>query len=212
MRTTAIRTTTLPCGLPVEAVYKMLPTPSTGRLRYLCGFESLRVFYEVVLGFFGTFSEVGPDLRCRHDPKCDSTTRKTRPRPRTSSTPPLTLAKARQPASPLSRTPPTPHPERTGSAPNRCRGVWARDRAVLAEVQADLKRLADHFDPPPSDIVDTPYIAHRLGLTTARIAQLVRSGEIPKGCVVPGSGRGSAMEVLSSPDGRMAGQTVDGRT
>jgi len=61
---------------------------------------------------------------------------------------------------------------------------------VLAEVQADLKRLADHFDPPPSDIVDTPYIAHRLGLTTARIAQLVRSGEIPKGCVVPGSGQG----------------------
>ena len=60
----------------------------------------------------------------------------------------------------------------------------------MAEVQADLKRLADHFDPPPSDIVDTPYIAHRLGLTTARIAQLVRSGEIPKGCVVPGSGQG----------------------
>ena len=61
---------------------------------------------------------------------------------------------------------------------------------ALAEVQADLKRLADHFDPPPSDIVDTPYIAQRLGLTTARIAQLVRSGEIPKSCVVPGSGQG----------------------
>jgi hypothetical protein len=57
-------------------------------------------------------------------------------------------------------------------------------------VLADLKRIADHFDPPPSDIVDTPYIANRLGLTTARIAQLVRSGEIPKACVVPGSGNG----------------------
>ena len=50
---------------------------------------------------------------------------------------------------------------------------------VLAEAETHLKRLADHFDPPPSDIVDTPYIAHRL-VHPNRIAQLVRSGEIPK--------------------------------
>ena len=38
-RMTAISTTPLSSGLTVEAVYKMLPTPSTARLRYLCGFE-----------------------------------------------------------------------------------------------------------------------------------------------------------------------------
>jgi hypothetical protein len=61
---------------------------------------------------------------------------------------------------------------------------------VLAEVQADLRRIADHFDPPPSEIVDTPYIAERLGVTTTRIAQMVREGTIPKGCIVRGSGNG----------------------
>ena len=51
MRMTATRTTTLPCGLPVEAVYKMLPTPSTARLRYLCGFEHYESFTKSFLDF-----------------------------------------------------------------------------------------------------------------------------------------------------------------
>ena len=68
--------------------------------------------------------------------------------------------------------------------------LGAETLRVLAEVQADLKRIADHFDPLPPDIVDTPFIAHRLGCTTTWIAQMVRSGEIPKGCIVPGSGKG----------------------
>ena len=61
---------------------------------------------------------------------------------------------------------------------------------VLLEVQADLKRIADHFDPQPADIVGTPYLANKLGCTSTWIAQMVRDGEIPKGCVVPGSGNG----------------------
>jgi len=61
---------------------------------------------------------------------------------------------------------------------------------VIAEVQADLKRLADHFAPQPADIVGTPYLASKLGCTPTWIAQMVRSGEIPKSCVVPGSGQG----------------------
>lgn len=61
---------------------------------------------------------------------------------------------------------------------------------LLAAVLVELGRIADHFDPPPSDIVDTPYIARRLGCTTTWIAQMVRDGEIPQGCVVPGSGKG----------------------
>lgn len=61
---------------------------------------------------------------------------------------------------------------------------------LLTDIQTDIKRLADHFDPLPPDIVDTPFIAQRLGCTTTWIAQMVRSDEIPKGCIVPGSGKG----------------------
>jgi Rieske Fe-S protein len=61
---------------------------------------------------------------------------------------------------------------------------------VLSEMASDIKRIADHFDPQPADIVDTPYIANHLGCTTTWIAQMVRDGEIPKGCIVPGSGNG----------------------
>jgi hypothetical protein len=61
---------------------------------------------------------------------------------------------------------------------------------VLLEVQADLKRIADHFDPQPADVVGTPYLADKLGCTSTWVAQMVRSGEIPRGCLVPGSGNG----------------------
>ena len=32
---------------------------------------------------------------------------------------------------------------------------------VLASIANDLRRIADHFDPPPPDIVDTPYLARK---------------------------------------------------
>lgn len=63
-------------------------------------------------------------------------------------------------------------------------------RRILAGVHADLRRLADHFDPQPPDVVGTPYLANRLGCTPTWIAQMVRTGDIPKGCIVPGSGKG----------------------
>ena len=63
-------------------------------------------------------------------------------------------------------------------------------RRVLSEIAADLKRIADHFDPQPPDVVGTPYLANKLGCTATWIAQMVRSGEIPKGCIFPGSGKG----------------------
>ncbi len=68
--------------------------------------------------------------------------------------------------------------------------IGPETRRVLAAIEADLKRLADHFDPPPPDIIGTPHLANRLGCTPTWIAQMVRDGEIPKGCVVPGSGKG----------------------
>jgi hypothetical protein len=61
---------------------------------------------------------------------------------------------------------------------------------AVESVTAELKRIADHFDPPPPDKVGTPYVAQRLGCTTVWITEMVRSGEIPIACVVPGTGCG----------------------
>jgi hypothetical protein len=60
----------------------------------------------------------------------------------------------------------------------------------LQSIAQSLSRLADHFDPPPPDIVGTPYVANKLGCTTDWIAMLVRDGEIPVSCLVPGTGNG----------------------
>jgi hypothetical protein len=68
--------------------------------------------------------------------------------------------------------------------------LGAETLRALAEVHTDLKRIADHFDPQPADIVGTTYVANKLGCTSTWIAQMVRDGEIPKGCLVPGSGNG----------------------
>ena len=46
------------------------------------------------------------------------------------------------------------------------------------------------LDPAPPDLVDSAYIAKRLGCTTTWIADLARKGEIPNRCLVAGTGRG----------------------
>jgi hypothetical protein len=60
----------------------------------------------------------------------------------------------------------------------------------LATVAAGIARLADHFAPAPSDIVGSEYVARKLGCTTTWIAEMVRKGEIPRSCVVQGTGNG----------------------
>lgn len=60
----------------------------------------------------------------------------------------------------------------------------------LTEIGHHLKRIADALNPPPPDIVDSVYVAQRLGCTTTWIADQARSGDIPRGCIVPGTGRG----------------------
>lgn len=55
----------------------------------------------------------------------------------------------------------------------------------MASIARNIQRIADHFDPPPPDIVGTDYIAERMGRTSARISQMARSGKIPASCIVP---------------------------
>lgn len=61
---------------------------------------------------------------------------------------------------------------------------------LLSDLALQLGRIADHFDPPPPNVVGTPYVAARLGCTTDWIAMLVRDGGIPVSCLVPGTGNG----------------------
>jgi hypothetical protein len=62
--------------------------------------------------------------------------------------------------------------------------------SASSSLAADLRRIANHFDPPPPDKVGSEYVAQKLGCTTTWIAELVRREEIPKSCIVPGTGNG----------------------
>ena len=94
-----------------------------------------------------------------------------------------------------------PHPASSPTAdPGGAAQTHAGDDAILrtatallsvfAGMAADLKRIADKLDPPPPAIVDTVYVAKRLGCTTTWIAQQIRDGSIPSSCVVVGTGNG----------------------
>jgi hypothetical protein len=60
----------------------------------------------------------------------------------------------------------------------------------VSMIAKSLQRIADVLDPPPSKIVDSPYVADRLGCTTVWVAEMARRGQIPKNCIVPGTGNG----------------------
>jgi hypothetical protein len=61
-----------------------------------------------------------------------------------------------------------------------------------------LARIADRLDPPAPDIVDSTYVASRLGCTTTWIADQARNGEIPRSCIVTGTGRGKPWKFYRS--------------
>lgn len=61
---------------------------------------------------------------------------------------------------------------------------------VLLRIAVALERIAEHAAPPVPDKVGTPYVANKLGCTTVWIAEQIRSGQISKDCVVPGTGNG----------------------
>src|ERR1700733_851384 len=62
--------------------------------------------------------------------------------------------------------------------------------ALFAGIAADIHRIANVLDPAPSNVVGTPYVAKKLGVTTTWIADLIRRGEIPDSCLVAGTGNG----------------------
>ena len=60
---------------------------------------------------------------------------------------------------------------------------------LLSQMAFQLGRIANHFDPPPPDIVDTT-TSPKARLPTDWVAEMAREGEIPISCVIPGTGDG----------------------
>jgi hypothetical protein len=64
-------------------------------------------------------------------------------------------------------------------------------RSPQLNILADsVERLSAHFTPAQSEIVDSGYVAGKLGCTTTWVSEMSRAGRIPKMCVVPGTGKG----------------------
>ena len=62
---------------------------------------------------------------------------------------------------------------------------------VFSSIAHSLKRIADKLDPlDDGKPVGTPYVAKLLGQTTTWVAEMARSGLIPKSCLVAGTGSG----------------------
>jgi len=70
--------------------------------------------------------------------------------------------------------------------------------AIIVQVANALPRIANHFDPPPPDVVDTTYIADKLGCTKVWVAKMAAEGMIPKNCIVPGTGIGKPWKFYRS--------------
>lgn len=69
---------------------------------------------------------------------------------------------------------------------------------MVALIASSLKRIADHFDPPPPDIIGTDYIANKLGCTAVWVARMATEKQIPPSCVVPGTGTGKPWKFYRS--------------
>jgi len=64
------------------------------------------------------------------------------------------------------------------------------DETPLQQVAEALTRIADHVAPPPPAVVGTPYVARKLDCSTEWITEMIRTAEIPRHFIVPGTGNG----------------------
>lgn len=69
---------------------------------------------------------------------------------------------------------------------------------VITVIARSLERIANHFDPPPRDVIGTDYIADKLGCTAVWVAKMAAEGIIPKNCIVPGTGFGKPWKFYRS--------------
>jgi hypothetical protein len=68
----------------------------------------------------------------------------------------------------------------------------------LRRIADTMGRLAEHLAPEPAAVVGTPHVARRLGCTTVWVAEMARQGQIPRDCLVPGTGDGKPWKFYRS--------------
>ena len=68
----------------------------------------------------------------------------------------------------------------------------------LGQIEHSLRRIADHVDPPPPDVVTTNYVARKLNCTLVHAARLAAEGRIPRSCIYPGTGEGKPWKFYRS--------------
>ena len=61
---------------------------------------------------------------------------------------------------------------------------------ALEQMAEENRRIMSFVAPEPGDVVGTPFLAQQLGCTVVWAAEMARTGEIPKSCIVPGTGNG----------------------
>ncbi len=93
-------------------------------------------------------------------------------------------------ASPMAAGSLVPTPGKPDDSPFSGLTLLQRLTDSIERCEEELRRIADHFNPPLTPIVGTDYIASRLGLTPERITQMTREGDVPPHCLVEGSGNG----------------------
>lgn len=65
-----------------------------------------------------------------------------------------------------------------------------RITVALESSAENMRRMATPAAPMPDDIVGTPHVAQQLGCSVVWAAEMARNGQIPKSCIVPGTGNG----------------------
>lgn len=73
---------------------------------------------------------------------------------------------------------------------NRMNILEARIAPALDSLAEASHRIAAHIVSEHGDVVGTPCLAQQLGCSVVWVAEMARNGEIPKGCIVPGTGNG----------------------
>jgi hypothetical protein len=70
------------------------------------------------------------------------------------------------------------------------RALLERIAAAMEEIGSLSRAVCERIVPGAGEVVGTPYVARKLGCTTVWVAEMVRRDEIPRNCVVPGTGNG----------------------
>ncbi len=91
-----------------------------------------------------------------------------------------------------------PFPARRPSTPGRqpdelgpaILAMLGRIAVALEVLCKESRRIADHVAPEPGDVVGTCFLAKQLGCTVVWVAEMARNGQIPKNCILPGTGSG----------------------